>query len=69
MKKKEFISLVSKIDTTFEDEFKSEYNSPELLWDKVLEPIFKKSEIQEAASELDSIRKQQGDLSDICYTC
>ena len=30
----------------------------------------KKAEIQEAINEdLDSIRKKQGDLSDICYTC
>lgn len=30
----------------------------------------KKSEIQEAINEdLELIRKQQGDLSDICYTC
>ncbi len=30
----------------------------------------KKSEIQEAINEdLGSIRKKQGDLSDICYTC
>lgn len=30
----------------------------------------KKAEIQEAINEdLQSIRKQQGDLSDICYTC
>lgn len=60
MTKEEFISLVSKIDNTFEDEFKADYNSPELIWCKVLEPIFKKSEIQEAINE---------DLSEICYTC
>ena len=30
----------------------------------------KKSEIQEAINEdLELIRKQQGDLSEICYTC
>lgn len=30
----------------------------------------KKAEIQEAINEdLDSIRKKQGDLSDICYSC
>jgi len=30
----------------------------------------KKSEIQEAINEdLERIRKQQGDLSEICYTC
>lgn len=37
MTKEEFIKLVSKIDTTFEDEFKSEYNSPELIWNKLCE--------------------------------
>lgn len=35
MTKKQFIKKVSKIDQTFEDEFKAEYNSPELIW-KVL---------------------------------
>lgn len=30
----------------------------------------KKAEIQEAINEdLENIRRQQGDLSDICYTC
>ena len=30
----------------------------------------KKAEIQEAINyDLDSIRKKQGDLSEICYTC
>jgi len=46
MKKKEFIALVSKIDQTFEDEFKAKYNSPELMWKKVLEPMFIKIEEQ-----------------------
>lgn len=30
--KDQFISKVSKINETFEDEFKAEYNSPELIW-------------------------------------
>jgi hypothetical protein len=42
MKKKEFINLVSKIDQTFEDEFKGEYNSPELIWNNVIKPNFTK---------------------------
>jgi len=36
MNKKYFINKVSKIDKTFEDEFKAEFNSPEMLWDRVL---------------------------------
>ena len=40
MTKKEFISLVSKIHETGIDEFKAEYNSPELLWEKVLKQAF-----------------------------
>lgn len=30
--KKEWIKLVSKVDQTFEDEFKGEFNSPELIY-------------------------------------
>ncbi len=41
MNKKQFISKVSKIDQTFEDEFKAEYNSPELIWEKVVKPLAK----------------------------
>jgi hypothetical protein len=33
MTKDEFIKSVSKIDQTFEDEFKAEFNSPELIWE------------------------------------
>lgn len=36
MNKDLFISMVSKIDQTFEDEFKAEYNSPELIWEKII---------------------------------
>ena len=46
MKREEFIKLVSKIDQTFKDEFKAKYNSPELMWKKVLEPMFIKIEEQ-----------------------
>ena len=36
MNKKAFISKVSKIKYTSEDEFSAECNSPELIWKKVL---------------------------------
>ena len=32
MKKEEFIKKFSKIGDTFEDEFRAEFNSPELIW-------------------------------------
>lgn len=32
-----FIKKVSKIEQTFEDEFKAEVNSPECIWDNLLE--------------------------------
>jgi hypothetical protein len=35
MTKKEFIDKYSKISETFEDEFKSQYNSPELMWESL----------------------------------
>lgn len=44
MTKEEFIKLVSKIEWTEEDEFKAEYNSPELIWKLVIEPYFVKNE-------------------------
>ncbi len=30
--KEQWLNLVSKVDQTFEDEFKAEYNSPELIF-------------------------------------
>jgi len=36
MNKQEFLNVVSKIDTTGEDEFHAQFNSPELLWDNFL---------------------------------
>ncbi len=35
MTKEEFIKKFSKIEDTFEDEFKAEYNSPELIWQEL----------------------------------
>lgn len=43
LSKKEFIEKVSKIEQTFEDEFKAEYNSPELIWQRIIEPYFIKN--------------------------
>ena len=42
MKKEKFINEVSKIDQTTEDEFKAEYNSPELLWEFIKKNSTKK---------------------------
>lgn len=36
MNKDYFINKVSKIEQTFEDEFKAEFNSPELIWNNLL---------------------------------
>jgi len=36
MTKLEFLNLVSKANDTGEDKFKAQYNSPELMWDKVI---------------------------------
>ena len=38
--KQYFIEKTSKIEQTFEDEFKSEFNSPECIWDNLLEIEF-----------------------------
>jgi hypothetical protein len=35
--KQYFIEKTSKIEQTFEDEFKAEFNSPECMWDNFLE--------------------------------
>ena len=43
MKKDYFIQKTSKVEQTFEDEFKAEFNSPELLWDNFLCHVFEKS--------------------------
>ena len=37
MNKKYFINKVSKVNETFEDEFKAEFNSPELIWGNLLQ--------------------------------
>ena len=39
MKKAEFIKKFSKIEETFEDEFRAEFNSPELIWDALKEQL------------------------------
>ena len=40
MNKEQFIREVSKIEQTFEDEFRACYNSPELIWKHIIEPNF-----------------------------
>ena len=35
MTKEEFISKVSKVEKTREDEFKAEFNSPDKIWEAV----------------------------------
>jgi hypothetical protein len=40
MKKAEFIKKFSKIEDTFEDEFRAEYNSPELIWEALKKQLF-----------------------------
>jgi len=40
MNKEFFISKVSKIEQTFEDEFRGEFNSPELIWNNFLKNDF-----------------------------
>lgn len=39
MNKEQWIKLVSKIEDTFEDEFRGEYNSPELMWEKIISKL------------------------------
>lgn len=39
MKKAEFIKKFSKIEDTLEDEFRAEFNSPELLWEALKEQL------------------------------
>ncbi len=47
MTKKEFIDKYSKVSETFEDEFRSQYNSPELMWESLKDILItKKSTIQ-----------------------
>jgi hypothetical protein len=41
MKKAEFIKKFSKIEDTFEDEFRAEFNSPELIWEALKEQLLK----------------------------
>lgn len=38
--KEDFIKQVSKIEDTFENEFKPDFNSPELLWEHFLKKYF-----------------------------
>ena len=39
MTKAEFIKKFSKIEETFEDEFRAEFNSPELIWEALKEQL------------------------------
>jgi hypothetical protein len=57
MNKELFINKVSKIDQTFEDEFKAEFNSPELIWDNFLSscvflPYIKSGDSENNAEQL-----------------
>ena len=47
MEKEQFINLVSKIKETYEDEFRAEFNSPELIWERVVKDISFISEFPE----------------------
>lgn len=54
MTKQNWINLVSKINQTEEDEFKAEYNSPELMWEKVVSKIFIKPDVIRQVCECES---------------
>ena len=59
MTKEQWIKLVSKMDQTEEDEFKAIYNSPELIWDKVISKIIiKKEDIISILEESNSLMGQ-----------
>lgn len=59
MTKEQWIKLVSKMDQTEEDEFKAIYNSPELMWDKVISKIIiKKEDIISILEESNSLMGQ-----------
>jgi hypothetical protein len=51
MTKEEFISEVSKINSTGEDEFRALYNSPEKLWDRVIARKLVTDEVSSGVSE------------------
>lgn len=53
MNKEYFINKVSKIDQTFEDEFRAEFNSPEMLWDRVLQNAIFWQDIKNVKPEKD----------------
>ena len=45
MTKKEFIDKYSKVFETFEDEFRSQYNSPELMWESFKDILITKKSL------------------------
>jgi hypothetical protein len=53
MTKEEFISEVSKINSTGEDEFRAAYNSPEKLWDRVIARKLVKESDSDSEEEYD----------------
>lgn len=59
MTEHEWIDLVSKINQTGEDEFKSIYNSPMYMWDLV---ISRMCEIDKAIQAIDKIYNQVSEL-------
>lgn len=61
MTKEQFIKLVSKVEQTQEDEFKAEYNSPELIWERVVKPAIAQIKIETATE----ITKQLVEIANI----
>jgi hypothetical protein len=55
MKKAEFIKKFSKVEDTFEDEFRAEFNSPELIWKALKEQLL-----------MQSVVVPKGTLCDVC---
>ena len=45
MTKKEYIDKYSKVSETFEDEFRSKYNSPELMWESLKDTLITKKSL------------------------
>lgn len=61
MTKKEFLTAFSKINETFEDEFRAEFNSPELLWEALKDEL-SNDKLEKANELIDALESRISDL-------
>jgi len=69
MTKAEFIKKFSKIENTFEDEFRAEYNSPELIWEALKEQLLIHSVVLQSEQLCEGCNELKKETISFCKEC